>query len=145
MPRGGVGSRVCALTRACVTERVDAYNQKSGCVSLKRYGNSKEIAPVWWNWDPMEVSGTSVHTLRVNSRGEGVGAPSQPLKTWVLGAPSQPPKTCAPSQPPKTWVHTPNIKELTKMERIEPDTTVQRSILSEKLNSLGQIGVAARP
>ena len=115
---------------------------------------------MWWNWDPMEVSGTSVHTLRVNSRGEGVGAPSQPLKTWVLGAPSQPlktwvlgapsqplktwvlgapsqpPKTCAPSQPPKTWVHTPNIKELTKMERIEPDTTVQRSILSEKLNSL---------
>ena len=79
---------------------------------------------MWWNWDPMEVSGTSVHTLRVNSRGEGVGAPSQP------------PKTCAPSQPPKTWVHTPNIKELTKMERIEPDTTVQRSILSEKLNSL---------
>ncbi len=82
---------------------------------------------MWWNWDPMEVSGTSVHTLRVNSRGEGVGAPSQPLKTWVLGA---------PSQPLKTWVHPPNIKELTKMERIEPDTTVQRSILSEKLNSL---------
>ena len=79
---------------------------------------------MWWHWGPMEVSGTSVHMLRVNSRGEGVGAPSQP------------PKTCAPSQPPKTWVHTPNIKELTKMERIEPDTTVQRSILSEKLNSL---------
>ena len=91
---------------------------------------------MWWNWDPMEVSGTSVHTLRVNSRGEGVGAPSQPPKTC---APSQPLKTWvlgAPSQPLKTWVHPPNIKELTKMERIEPDTTVQRSILSEKLNSL---------
>ena len=56
---------------------------------------------MWWNWDPMEVSGTSVHTLRVNSRGEGVGAPSQPLKTWVLGA---------PSQPLKIWVHPPNLR-----------------------------------